>query len=258
MVPALGERMGFSHNLNALGAAGALRRYALAVVAMPLVLAQPALAQTTEAAGRTVYDAVYFVTFAPANALQMVERVPGFNLEIVDKEIRGFGQAAGNVVINGQRPSSKSDTLDVILMRIPASRVARIEVGPGDLFGSEYSGKSQVLNIVLTDAGGLSGTVEASVRREFAGALIPEGSASVLLRSGRSTFNLGIVIDNDNTTEEGYDRLIEPPSGREIEYRKKRNVIRNPNYSISGSWEHDGGSTARHILTRSLPSTGSR
>ena len=58
--------------------------------------------------------------------------------------MRGFAGAAGNVVINGQRPSSKSDTLETMLARIPASRVLRVEVGPGDLFGSEYAGKAQV------------------------------------------------------------------------------------------------------------------
>ena len=46
--------------------------------------------------------------------------------------MRGFGQAAGNVVINGERPSSKSDNLATILGRIPAARVLRVEVGPGD------------------------------------------------------------------------------------------------------------------------------
>ena len=36
------------------------------------------------------------------------------------------------------------------LSRIPASRVVQVEVGPGDLYGAEYSSKSQVLNIILS------------------------------------------------------------------------------------------------------------
>ena len=64
--------------------------------------------------------------------------------------MRGFAGTAGNVVINGARPSTKAETLDTTLQRIPAQRVVRVEVGPGDLYGSDYAGKSQVLNIVLS------------------------------------------------------------------------------------------------------------
>ena len=78
-------------------------------------------AQEARPEGRTIYQAAYFSQFSPSSALEIVERVPGFTLELALEEVRGFGQAAGNVVINGSRPSSKSDTLQTILARIPAS-----------------------------------------------------------------------------------------------------------------------------------------
>jgi hypothetical protein len=137
--------------------------------------------------------------------------VPGFSLDAGDTEVRGFGQAAGNVVINGQRPSAKSDTLQTVLARIPASRVARVEVGPGDLFGSEYAGKAQVLNLILTEGGGLAGTVTGTLRRDFTGKLFPEGSASALIRRGKSSFNVAATFNNNATTEEGYDTLKSLP-----------------------------------------------
>lgn len=204
-------------------------------------MSAPALAQAPGPGGRIIYDAPYFSTFSPANALQIVQRVPGFALQVGDQEVRGFGQAAGNVVINGQRPSSKSDTLETILARIPASRVARVEVGSGDLFGSEYSGKPQVLNLVLTGAAGLAGTLTGSVRRDFTGKLFPEGSASALVRRGPSTFNVSAGINNSRTSEEGFDRLLELPSGEELEFRRKFNRIKDPNGYVSGSWEYNGG-----------------
>src|SRR5688572_18831907 len=136
-------------------------------------------ARSESVGGRTIYQAAYFRAFSPSNALEIVERVPGFSLDLGAQDVRGFGQAAGNVVINGSRPSSKSDTLATVLARIPASRVARVEVGPGDLFGSEFSGKPQVLNLVTTAAGGLAGTVNASLARTYDGRLAPAGSVSV-------------------------------------------------------------------------------
>lgn len=202
--------------------------------------AQPA-AQPDRAPGRRQYDAAYFAQYSPATALQMAQRVPGFSIEQVDSSLRGFGQAAGNVVINGQRPSAKSETIETILSRIPASRVLRIEVAAGDQFGAEFSGKPQVLNLVTNVSGGVAGTVEGSVRREFTGKLLPEGSASTLVKRGRSTVNLALKIGNDNVTEEGFDRVTTLPGGVETEYRRKVNTIRNPNAALSASWEFDDG-----------------
>jgi hypothetical protein len=198
-------------------------------------------AQTAGAGGRTVYEAAYFATFAPSNALQIVERVPGFTLALGDQEVRGFGQAAGNVVINGQRPSSKADTLETILSRIPASRVARVEVGTGDLFGSEFAGKPQVLNLVLTSGGGLAGTATGSVARTWDGRISPSGSLSLLMRRGQSSFNASAAYGSRLNTEDGFDRVTALPSGEQLEYRVKENTIGDRTASASGSWELNAG-----------------
>ena len=204
-------------------------------------LAGTAPAQTAGAGGRIVYEAAYFQPFSPSNALDVVRRVPGFTLDIGSQEVRGFGQAAGNVVINGSRPSSKSDTLEAILARIPASRVARVEVGPGDLFGSEYAGRPQVLNLVLNSTGGLAGTFDGTVRRDFSGRLTPEGSLSGLLRRGPSTFNLAVGLTNRHTPEEGTDTVTGLPGGALVEFRRKYNDISDREAYVSGSWELAGG-----------------
>ncbi|WBH17643.1 TonB-dependent receptor domain-containing protein [Sphingomonas radiodurans] len=215
-------------------------RFELAVgLAIVLALAPTGgAAQTVDATGRTTYDAAFFQRFQPSNALEIVRRVPGFTLEIAQEDVRGFGQAAGNVVINGQRPSSKSDTIDVVLARIPASRVARVEIGSGTVFGAEYSGKAQVVNLILTGGGGLAGTVTGSLRRQFDGKLLPEGSVSTLVRSGNSSFNAAIGINNNQSSEEGFDRLSALPSGEQIEFRRKFNDIADPNAFASGSWDY--------------------
>jgi hypothetical protein len=204
-------------------------------------VAAPAAAQEAGAGGRTVYQAAYFTAFSPSNALELVQRVPGFNLELGSQDVRGFGQAAGNVVINGQRPSSKSDTLETILARIPASRVARVEVGTGDLFGSEFSGKAQVLNLVLTAEGGLAGTVNATLRRDFSGQLTPEGNVSALYRRGRSSFNVSAGYNNGHFPEEGSDSVFALPGRTLVEFRRKYNDTSEREAYLSGSWEHNGG-----------------
>ena len=150
---------------------------------------------------------------------------------------RGFAGAAGNVVINGARPSSKSETLDrPSLRKIPASRVVRVEVGPGDLYGAEYSTKSQVLNVILSAEGGIDGNVTGSVRRLYTGRVIPDVSASALIRRGASTINLSAGTSNVLNLEEGTDTLTDPETGELIEHRRKHNSYRDFNPYISGSW----------------------
>ncbi len=213
-----------------------------------MLLAAPCAAQAV-IDGRTVYEAAFFAAFQPASARDIVDRVPGFRFENSDSDVRGFAGAAGNVVIDGRRPSTKSATLDTVLRRIPAARIARVEVAPGDLIGAEFAGRAQVLNLVTDGSLGLSGTAEASVLRAFGGDLVPQASVSALVRRGPSSFNLALALVNDNTLEMGLDRLFALPGGELLELRTRRNSIRDPDMSIAGGWSLDRGATSGANLT---------
>ena len=157
---------------------------AAALAAQQPVGEAPDTAPATQATRTTRFDAAFFTPFAPRSALDIARRVPGFSLDEGNSDIRGFAGAAGNVVFNGARPSSKSESLETLLARIPARQVIRVELAPGDLYGSEYSGKSQVLNVILAAGSGIDGTVTASARRRYTGLIVPNLSASALLRRG--------------------------------------------------------------------------
>ena len=230
-------------------AIGSISASALALV----IAASPAAAQTATTdtappppsgpAGRTaVYDAAFFVPFAPSTALDIVRRVPGFTLILGDEDVRGFGGAAGNIVINGQGPSSKAENLETILARIPAKRVLKVEVGPGDLYGAEYSGKAQVLNVFLTAEAGIDGTVTAVARRRYNGLINPDLSASTLIKRGRSSFNLAAGTDNIRRVEEGTDAVTSLPDGEPVEFRRKVNDYHDRYPYASGAWSFNDGS----------------
>lgn len=74
------------------------------------LLAVPLFGQTTPTPveGSRTYVPADFAQFAPQTALDMLNRVPGFAIKQED-DARGLGQATGNVVINGQRLSGKSN-----------------------------------------------------------------------------------------------------------------------------------------------------
>jgi hypothetical protein len=114
---------------------------------------QHAIAQQTPPApapastGAQVFEADFFRAFNPVNAGDMVSRVPGFEINDGDDR-RGFGATAGNVLINGQRPSSKANISEQ-LRRIPASSVLRIELLSGSTSGVDVRGQSQLVNVVM-------------------------------------------------------------------------------------------------------------
>jgi hypothetical protein len=219
----------------------------LASAAAGALFGAPALAQNSpqgdepaaapaQSARTTSYDAGFFAQFAPRNAYDIAQRVPGFALDLGDQNARGFAGAAGNVVINGARPSSKSESLQSTLQRIPAGRVLRVEVGPGDLFGSDYAGKSQVLNVIMTAAGGIDGNVTASARRWFTGYVNTDISASALIRRGQSSINLSAGTGRNRQDEEGTDTIVANPSGAPIVHRRKYNQYFNKDPYVSASW----------------------
>jgi outer membrane receptor protein involved in Fe transport len=151
------------------------------------VLAQAAVAaapQTAAAPAQGVisYPAEFFANYQPGNASEMVQRVPGFSLDS-GNSVRGFEGAAGNVLIDGQRPTSKTDSLDEILRRIPASRVERIDVIRGGAPGIDMQGKTVLANIIRKKGGGTRILFAAAQNHTWDGRTAPamrfEGNGSV-------------------------------------------------------------------------------
>ena len=73
---------------------------------------QPAAGTTAvaERQGVISYTPADFAVSRPNTALEMINRLPGFTFESND-QVRGFAGAAGNVLIDGQRPTIKTDSL---------------------------------------------------------------------------------------------------------------------------------------------------
>ena len=222
------------------------------VHAQTIVGETPAPAQP--GARTTAYDAAFFAQYAPATALDIVRRVPGFSIEQNNGDVRGFAGAAGNVVFDGARASSKSDSLETILARIPAARVLRVEIGPGDLYGADFAGKSQVLNVILTAAGGIDGNATVKLTRLYSGKVVPNAEASVLIRRGASTATLAAASGRYDSQEEGFDRLTNLPSGTFREFRRKVNTYAPHEPFVSATWgvEH-AANRAFHLNARYAP-----
>ena len=132
--------------LCAAGAAALLAATATATQAQE-VAAATAAAPYESAEGVLIYPPAFFADARPANALDMVQRIPGFSVN-QNNSVRGFSGAVGNVLFDGSRPASKDESLSGLLQRIPADQVDRIELIRGGAPGVDMQGYPTVINVI--------------------------------------------------------------------------------------------------------------
>ncbi len=196
-------------------------------------------------AARQVYVPADFTRYAPNNAFDMLNQVPSF--QIRDNEnLRGLGQATGNVLFNGERPSNKGDDMYTQLSRIPAGNVERIEIVDGatlDLPG--LSG--QVANIIYrADAFSGQFSWKPEFRAHYTDPLFTRGDVSVRGRSGDVEYEVAFNNDDARRSGAGGPTLIYDGAGTNIERRRD---VWNTHYDtpkLSGriTWDPAGDTVA--------------
>ncbi|MGE0741571.1 MAG: outer membrane beta-barrel protein [Hyphomonadaceae bacterium] len=164
-----------------------------------------AVTPTAAESGRVSYDAAYFAQYNPQTALDMVRQTPGFSLDGGDDR-RGFSGAVGNLLIDGIRPSTKSQSLEGILQRIPANQVVRVELLRGADVAGDASGQAVLLNIVRTESSG-SGVWEAGFEITSREVLAPRGELSYSGRNGNVEWGLGGSIFSQYRDLPGWRQL---------------------------------------------------
>lgn len=213
----------------------------------PEATPQAAPDTTAPVAGRQVYQPADFARFAPRNAYDMLLRIPGFALR-ENEQLRGLGQATGNVLFNGERPSTKSDTLITQLSRIPAANVTRIEVVDGatlDLPG--LSG--QVANIIYS-ADALSGQFAwlPAFRAHHTDPLLTRGSVSMSGRTGPVEYQVGLDNEDSARSGAGGPTLIYDAAGAITERREEEWTADYDTPKLHGRLTFDGpGSSVGHL-----------
>ena len=218
---------------------------AIAMLSSSIFAVLPALAQTSEndIADQQVFKPADFKQFAPRTALDMVSKIPGFSIS-GDDGGRGFGQASQNVLINGQRISSKSTSARDALSRIPTQNVIQIEIAEGaslDIPGLT----GQVAN-VTTKATGLSGTWSYRARfRENLPPALDWFEIGLNGASGNLNWTLGLESEPGRGTNSGRENIFNGARDL-IEFREEEATFINASPSISGTltWTRDNGDIA--------------
>ena len=218
---------------------------AVANVAVPC--ADDATALSCSQNGRVIFRPPFFDQFNPITALDMVRRVPGFSID-GGSNVRGFGGAAGNVLIDGQRPSTKSASIRDLLDRIGATSVERVELIRGGTGGLDVGGQAVVVNVVRKpNEGGRdpSPWEFGLIKRRPDGGLRPNGEITFSGQRGETKYTFGLDLFTFSNAFEAEENLIRFDGDDEL--RLRDGTFREHDISVNSRLEHSfaNGDTAR-------------
>jgi outer membrane receptor for ferrienterochelin and colicins len=196
--------------------------------------------------GAKSYTAADFARFAPRTALDMLRQVPGFVIQEADDERRGLGQATGNVLINGERFSGKSNDVLTELGRISASSVERIDVVDGATLNVPgLSG--QVANIIVKASSRLAGNWiwRPQIRAKRTPPRMTNGQVSLNGSTGRLDYSFSVVNDSFVNGNAGPE-VVTDANGQIIDLRDEQlDVVGDqPKVSLGLKHRSAGGAVA--------------
>jgi hypothetical protein len=157
------------------------------------------------------YAADFFAEYRPVTALDMIFRIPGFQFDR-GTSARGMAGTAGNVLIDGDRPPTRSDTLDSILARIPASQVLRIDLVRGGAGGIDMQGKAVVANVIRKPDAGVSGAVSVGANLVTTGDIQPNLYLQIQQQRGGRSAEGSLQLYHGPGGQNGY-RIRTAPDG---------------------------------------------
>ena len=200
--------------------------------------------------GSKSYTPADFTRFAPRTALDMLRQVPGFSIEGVSQE-RGLGQASGNVLINGQRISGKSNDAVTELGRISASSVTRIDIVDGATLN--VAGLSGEVANVIVKAGGAKGQFEyrPEFRARNTDPVLTRGAVSISGETGPIGYTVGLRNDASAGGADGRTTVL-GPDGAAIDFRDEYFAQFVDQPKLSGSLKYDGPGSQVGNLNGSL------
>jgi len=201
----------------------------------------PAIAQAPAlpAANRVNYDAAFYSAFSPRTALDMIRQTPGFVFDEGDEELRGFTGAVGNVLIDGERLSAKSQLLSDVLARVPASEVVRIEILRGTETAGDASGAAVLANVVRTRSAN-NGTWSLGPEVTNQEKPAPTGSLAWSGRSDATQYSLGAnMYTHDH--EAGHVGEVTDGAGAVIAERRGTTPHQDGQYALNGQVSFPAG-----------------
>ena len=182
------------------------------------------------------YDEEYFQRFEPLSVGDMMKRVPGvvFASDIGEysaPSLRGVGTEYTQILINGKRVTGGTNDNTVVVDRIPAELVERIEIIRSPSSDIDSQGIGGTLNIILKEGAELSGGIYRAGAYHIDGETVPSAFLSFGNSGDRTewgtSFNyqerfnrkietdLERAFDGEGSPEPAFTAVTEGPDERE-------------------------------------------
>jgi outer membrane receptor for ferrienterochelin and colicins len=176
------------------------------------LLSSQSLAQIAEDEATVTYPASYFAEYAPVNAKDMLDRIPGVGSTTGGGSSsrggfrggggggggRGFGSGSGSseILINGKRTAGKNNQTSGVLGRITADQVDYIQIIRGTSGELDVRGSGQVVNVVLfEELSNSSMSYQINADRARDGEIGPGANLSYSNRIGGFEYVLSAVAE---------------------------------------------------------------
>ena len=181
-----------------------------------------------------VYPADYFAEYRPVSANDMLSRIPGISLALRGSSGgRGLGSGEGEVLINGQRITGKSNEGRNQLNRISADQVDYIEIIRGTSEELDIRSGGQVVNVVLLDLPSRSNTtVEVQAKQLRDGTTDAGGQASISGQAGDFNYLFNVEADPRYRASESREFSYDP-DGKLVEFRREDRTRDETEFQIS-------------------------
>lgn len=214
----------------------------------------------------STFTFIDFERFAPRNALDMLNRVPGFSVTN-DDQGRGLGQASTNVLVNGKRLSSKSQNVFDQLRRVSVDNVEYIEIVDGATL--DLPGLSGQVANVITRGGEISGRYEyrTTHRPKYAEPLWFAGELSVSGTSNNLDWNAayshgagrgaaggpGIISDANHIVTERREVLLQftgefPRLSGGLTWNGPNDTVANLNVQYNRNYQDNSNDEQRDVV----------
>lgn len=205
--------------------------------AQEAALASEALS-TISREGVISYTAADFAASRPTTALDMVNRLPGFSIN-GGEDVRGFAGAAGNVLIDGKRPTTKSESLNNVLSRIPVDQVERIDLVRGGATGVDMQGQSVIANVIRTGEDTFQQTLTLRAHTFLGnGKTLPGFNYQASRNVGEHQFDVEFSrgISLDDSQGEAYRTILDVPTGN-VTFQDSFNEADGSVHNLRGNYE---------------------
>jgi outer membrane receptor for ferrienterochelin and colicin len=219
-------------------------------------------AQDDESSRVTSYPVAYFEASRPKTAFDMLSLTPGYTFVDSDPDVRGLASAVGNVLIDGDVPTTKHESLEDLLRRLPAQAVERIELIRSGAREVDMHGFALLANIVRLRQVQTHGTVKVQSTVYAHEPILPQVAADFMHETESRRMEVSVSAARTLGDEHGMGKETHyAPTGTRLDELRIEQAERERSLELAAAYEQPalgGELNLNGVLTRERKDEGTR